>query len=152
MQCPERDLAIEWSYQRWKHDPMLISYWFKAQAMGRTPDVIPRLQALQQHPAFDPGNTAHAMALLGTFFRQNRVAFHDSSGVAYEWLADVLLFVDTIRPAGTRWLMPQINQWRRYDAQRRNAMHAALQRVASSVGISAALYENINAALGNSTN
>ena len=150
IECPERDAAIEWTCERWKHDPMLIGYWFKAQALGRTPDVIPRLQALQQHPVYDPGNTAHAMALLGTFFRQNRVAFHDPSGAAYEWLADALLFVDTVRPAASRWLMPQIAQWRRYDPKRRNAMQVALRRVSATAGISGALRENVSAALGDS--
>jgi len=147
IQCLERDTAIEWAYQQWKSSPMLMNYWFKAQAMGRTPDVIERLQALLEHPGYDPGNTVHAMALLGTFFRQNRVAFHDPTGAGYEWLADILLYVDKVRPAGTGWLMPQINQWRRYDENRKQLMRAALERVAGSEGISKALYENIIGAL-----
>ena len=147
LQCPERDAAIEWACQRWKSSPMLMNYWFKAQALGRTPDVIERLKALLEHPAYDPANTVHAMALLGTFFRQNRVAFHDPAGTGYEWLADILLYVDKVRPAGTGWLMPQINQWRRYDENRKQRMRAALERVAGSKGISKALYENISGTL-----
>jgi aminopeptidase N len=147
LQCPERDAAIEWAYQQWKSSSMLMNYWFKAQAMGRTPDVIERLKTLLEHPGYDPGNTVHAMALLGTFFRQNRVAFHDPTGAGYEWLADILLYVDKVRPAGTGWLMPQINQWRRYDENRKQLMRAALERVAGSHGISKALFENISGAL-----
>jgi len=147
LQCPERDEAVDWAYQQWKSSPMLLNYWFTAQALGRTSDVIPRLQALLEHPAYDPGNTAHAMALFGSFFRQNRVAFHDSSGAAYSWLADILLYVDKIRPGGTAWLMPQINQWRRYDENRRGLMRSALERVAGTEGISRALYENVSRAL-----
>jgi aminopeptidase N len=148
LQCPERDEAIEWTWQQWRSSPLLMNNWFKAQAMGRTPDVIPRLQALLEHPAYDPGSTTQAMALLGTFFRQNRVAFHDPSGAAYSWLADVLLYVDKLRPGGTAWLMPQINQWRRYDDNRKQLMQQALQRVAGTEGISRALYENVHRALG----
>jgi len=150
MQCPERDQAIDWAYRQWKTSSLLMNYWFRAQAMGRTPDVIPRLQSLLEHPAYDPSSTTHAMALLGTFFRQNRVAFHDSSGAAYSWLADTLLYVDTIRPGGTAWLMPQINQWQRYDENRKNLMQNVLERIAGTAGISRALYENVNGALGSS--
>ena len=148
LQCPERDEAVEWAYQQWKSSPLLLNYWFTAQALGRTDDVIPRLKSLLEHPAYDPTNTAHAMALLGSFFRQNRVAFHDSTGAAYTWLADVLLYVDKLRPGGTAWLMPQIKQWRRYDENRRQLMRTQLERIAGTEGISRALYENVNSTLG----
>jgi aminopeptidase N len=147
LQCPERDAAIGWAFEQWKSSPILLNYWFTAQALGRTPDVIPRLKALLEHPAYDPTNTAHAMALFGSFFRQNREMFHDSSGAAYEWLADVLLQVDKVRAGAAAWLMPQIKQWRRYDENRKNLMRTALERIASTEGISRALYENVNGAL-----
>lgn len=142
--CPERDQAIDWTYQQWQSDRLVMGKWFKAQALSRAADTIERLQALTAHPAFDMGNTAYSMALFGTFFRQNRIAFHHASGAGYDWLADILLVVDKVRPGGTGWLMPQIAQWRRYDPQRREKMRKALSRVASAPGISKALYENIS--------
>ena len=144
LKCPERDEALDWAYHQWKSNPLLMKYWFTAQALGRTDDVITRIKSLMEHPAYDPGNTIHAMALLGSFFRQNRVAFHNPSGEAYSWLAEILLFVDKIRPGGTGWLMPQINQWRRYDDHRRQLMRTALESVAGTEDISLALYENVN--------
>jgi aminopeptidase N len=147
LQCPERDAAIGWAFEQWKSSPILLNYWFTAQALGRTPDVIQRLKSLLEHPAYDPTNTAHAMALFGSFFRQNREMFHDSSGAAYDWLADVLLQVDKVRPGAAAWLMPQIRQWRRYDENRKLLMRTALERIANTEGISRALFESVTGAL-----
>jgi aminopeptidase N len=73
--------------------------------------------------------------------------FHDSSGAAYDWLADVLLQVDKVRPGAAAWLMPQIRQWRRYDENRKLLMRTALERIANTEGISRALFESVTGAL-----
>lgn len=145
--CEQRDRAIDWTYAQWRDDRLVMGKWFKAQAMSRTADTIERLQALTAHPAFDIGNTAHGMALLGTFFRQNRVAFHRPDGSAYQWLADTLLMLDSTKPAASSWLMLQIIQWRRYDDSRQQKMRTALERIAATAGISETLYENVTRAL-----
>jgi aminopeptidase N len=98
-------------------------------------------------PYFDLLNPAHGMNLLGGFFRRNYVEFHNPDGSGYEFLADVLLEIDRFRPDAGSWLMPQIMQWRRHEPGRRKLMHAQLQRIASTDGISSGLYELVNNAL-----
>ena len=93
---------------------------------------------------------------LVTVRQQGRFAYYSLSDervaqllqLGDELLAEVLLNVDKLRPGGTAWLMPQINQWRRYDDNRRRKMESALKRVAGTEGISRALYENVHGALG----
>jgi aminopeptidase N len=114
----------------------VVAKWFTAQALARAPGSVPRIMALQQHPLFDPTNITLGLALYGSFFRQNRVCFHDAEGRGYEWLADILLMIDRMARPGGVWLTPQISQWRRHTPERQALMRRALERVASSPGLS----------------
>jgi len=145
--CPQREEAIEWFYERWKTHSTVVDKWFNALALSRMPGAVDKIIALEKHPAFDLNNFARGLLFYGGFFRQNRVAFHDPSGKGYEFLADRLLMIDRLGRAGSHYIMPQINQWRRYDPKRQALMRAALERVANTEGISKGLRENISRAL-----
>jgi aminopeptidase N len=147
MDLPERDEALGWFYERWKRHSTVIDKWFNAQALSRAPGAVDRIIALEKHPAFDFENMARGLLFYGGFFRQNRIAFHDPSGKGYEFLADRLLMIDRLGRSGSTYIMPQINQWRRYDPARQALMRAALERVANTPGISKGLAENITKAL-----
>ncbi|HEV2364303.1 MAG TPA: aminopeptidase N [Caulobacteraceae bacterium] len=147
LDAPQRQEAFDRFYQRWKDHPTVVDKWFNAQALSRAPGAVDRIIALEQHPAFDPGNFSQALVYYGGFFRQNRVAFHDRSGRGYQFLADRLLSIDAQGRQGSHYLMPQINQWRRYDEPRQQLMLAALRRVAETPGISAGLAESVAKAL-----
>lgn len=147
MDKPQRQQATDWFYDRWKSQPIVIDKWFNAQALSRAPGAVDRIIALEQHPAFDRANHAQAALFYGGFFRQNRVAFHDPSGKGYAFLADRLLDMDRMGRLGGHYLMPQINQWRRYDPARQALMRGALERVAKTPGISNGMLENVSRAL-----
>jgi aminopeptidase N len=143
----EREEGIAWVYDRWKDHPTVIDKWFNAQALSRAPGAVDRIIALEQHPAFDATNFSQSLQYYGGFFRQNRVAFHDPGGRGYEFLADRLLMIDGLGRSGSQYIMPQINQWRRYDAARQALMRRALERVAATPGISKGLRESVSRAL-----
>jgi aminopeptidase N len=147
LDCPQRDEAIAWFYDRWKNHSTVVDKWFNAQALSRMPGAVDKIIALEDHPAFDFNNMARGMLYYGGFFRQNRVAFHDLSGKGYEFLADRLLMIDKLGRSGSTYIMPQINQWRRYDPKRQALMRRALERVANTEGISKGLRENVGKAL-----
>ena len=144
--CPQRSAALESFYRRWQHKPPVIDKWFNAQALSRMDGAIDSILALEQHPAMDIANMPRAMAFYGGFFRQNRIAFHDPSGRGYDMLAERLVLIDSVKPGTTYWLMPQLLQWRRFDAHRRGLMQRALQRVLAA-NISKGLYEIVSKAL-----
>ena len=147
VRCPQRDAALAWFYERWQAKDRVIDKWFTVQALSRVDGAVDEVLALESHPAMSMSNRPRSMAFYGSFFRQNRVAFHDPSGKGYEMLADRLLYIDKANPGATYWLMPQILQWRRYDDARQLRMRAVLERVARSPGISKALQENVGRAL-----
>ena len=147
MDSPRRQEGIDWFYDRWKTHATVVDKWFNAQALSRAPGAVDRIIALEQHPAYDLGNFSQGLQYYGGFFRQNRVAFHDPSGKGYEFLADRLLMIDRLGRSGSHYIMPQINQWRRYDPARQALMRRALERVAATPGLSKGLRENIDKAL-----
>lgn len=144
----QHQVALDWFFERWKHHSTVIDKWFNAQALSRAPGAIDRIMALEGHPAFDRENMPRMMAYYGGFCRQNRVAFHDPSGRGYEFLADRMLAFDRMGRSGAHWLMLQINQWRRYDANRRELMRRALARLAATPDLSKGLSEVVGRALG----
>jgi aminopeptidase N len=143
----ERQAAIDAFHDRWKDHPTVVDKWFNAQSLSRVAGAVDRIIALEGHPAFDPTNFSQALQYYGGFFRQNRVAFHDPSGRGYEFLADRLLTIDSLGRSGSHYIMPQINQWRRYDPARQALMRRALERVAGTPGISKGLRETVSKAL-----
>jgi aminopeptidase N len=147
MDAPQRQAGVDWFYERWKHRSTVVDKWFNAQALSRAVGAVDRIIALEGHPAFDPGNFSQSLAFYGGLFRQNRVAFHDASGKGYDFLADRLLMIDRLGRSGGHYIMPQINQWRRYDPARQALMRAALERVAATPDISKGLRENVSRAL-----
>ncbi len=145
--CPERETALAWFHDRWKHEATVIDKWFGIQSLSRAPDAIGRIIALASHPDFDADNMARLLAYYGGLFRQNRVAFHDISGKGYAFLGDTLLAMDALGRGGASWVMPQINQWRRHDPVRKQLMRTELERIAATTTISGGLREVVEGAL-----
>lgn len=148
MDLPKREEAFAWFHGRWSHSKLAIDKWFNAQALSRAPGAAARIRALADHPQMDGDDLARVTLFFGAFFRQNRVAFHDPSGIGYRFLGDRLLETDRLGRTSSHYLMPQINRWRLYDPLRRSLMQAELERVAAAPGISASLRENASRALG----
>lgn len=135
-ECPQRDQALAAFHAQWKNQPTVISKWFSAQAACRSAGALDRIMVLQAHPAFDMNNLNLVMSFFGAFFRQNRFTFHDQSGRAYEWLADLLLLSDRMGRAGGTWLTPQLSQWQRHGPARQQLMRQAMQRMLDTPDIS----------------
>jgi aminopeptidase N len=147
VQCAQREEALAWFYERWRGCPRVLDKWFMVQALSRTADAVERFEELERHPDMDIMNAPRAFWFYGSFFRQNRVAFHDASGKGYQILVDRLLMLDKHKPGLSMRFMPQILQWRRYDPHRRQLMKAGLERLLAADGISRGLYETATNAL-----
>ena len=144
--CEQRQAGLDHFYQQWQHKPPVIDKWFNAQALTRSPKAIDLFLKLEEHPAMDIMNMPRAMAFYGGFFRQNRIGFNAVSGRGYEVLADRLILIDAVKPGTTYWLMPQLLQWRRFDANRQRKMRAALEKILAA-DVSPGLYEIVSKAL-----
>jgi len=144
LDTPLRRPAMERFLERYRDQSLVVDKWFKAMALSRAPGVINDILDLEAHPLFDINNTARVLNYFGSFFRQNRVTFHDVSGKGYRFLAHRLLMMDKRGGGRFGYFMPQIDQWRRYDQHRQDLMRQTLEQVASTDGISVALREAVS--------
>ena len=145
--CNERVEALRLFKDRWSGKPDVMRLWLRAQALSRFEGAADRVRSLAASPDFALSNAPQSMALLGSFFRQNRVGFHAADSSGYRFLREILLQLDKVRPQATRWLMPQLLMWRRFDPMRAARMKAEIESLAATSGISTALAENLARAL-----
>ena len=144
----EAPAALADFYRRWQGDRLVIDKWFALQAGVPDADCFAEVQALLAHPDFQLTNPNRVRALIGSFAMRNPAAFHLADGTAYRWLAERVIELDALNPQIAARLLNPLTQWRRYDADRGQQMHAALQSVLDSGGRSADVYEVASKGLG----
>lgn len=142
----ERERAVETAFARWRDNGAALVHWFRVQAGSRLPDAADHVGSLLAHPAFDLERPDHVFAIVGSFCRTNRVAFHAKSGAGYALLEDLVAVADVRAPHRVHWLMPLILEWRRYDAARQAMMRASLERMYARPDASASLRHLIDRA------
>jgi aminopeptidase N len=143
---PERDRAVAAFHERWKHEPLVLDKWFRTQAMASAPDTLDRVVELAGHPDFTLRNPNRARSLLSAL-GANQVHFHAKDGRGYAFLADRVLELDSLNPQVTARVVSAFNQWKRFDAGRRERMKAELERIASHPGLSRDVTEIVGRAL-----
>ncbi len=146
LDAPERAAALEAFYQRFRDEPLVLDKWFALQASAQRPDTVEAVQRLSAHQDFTLSNPNRLRALAGTF-GGNHWAFHDASGRGYAFLADMILAADKLNPQVAARLVPPLGRWRRFEPGRAELMRAALERVASSPGLSKDVFEQASKSL-----
>jgi aminopeptidase N len=142
-----REQALAEFYKTWQGNALVVNKWFGLQALAKAPDTLTQVKKLMQHPAFDIKNPNKVYALIGGFGHGNLSQFHAASGVGYEFLADIVLQLDTLNPQmAARMIAPLIN-WKRYDTKRQALMRKQLERIASNKKLSKDVYELVTKSL-----
>ncbi len=142
----QRDATLEWFYQDWQHETLVINQWLQVQATLQAPDTLERVQRLLQHPAFDSRNPNKLRALIGAFCTANPVNFHRADGAGYRFLADRIEEIDARNPQIAARLLTPLTRWRNY-LGREQLMRAQLQRLAALPAVSRDVYEVLDKAL-----
>ncbi len=144
----EGDEAVEIFYERWKHDPLVVDKWFQTRAMADRDDAVEVVLDLARHPDFTLENPNRARSLIGAFGSGNLFHFHRRDGAGYRFLADQVLALDPMNPQVAARMVSLFNQWRRFDAARRDLMRTELERIAALDGLSKDTGEIVGKALG----
>ncbi|WP_051532187.1 aminopeptidase N [Brackiella oedipodis] len=141
-----RSHALARFFEHWQHDALVIDKWFAIQASS--PSVsLAQAEALMAHPAFNIRNPNRARSLLFQFCMNNMQNFHHKNGEGYEFWADQVLYLNQINPEVAARLARCLDNWKRYAQPYRDAMHKAIQRVASANNLSRNVHEIISKAL-----
>ncbi len=142
----QRDATLEWFYQDWQHETLVMNQWLQVQAMLPAADTLERVQRLLQHPVFDSRNPNKLRALIGAFCSANPVNFHRADGAGYRFLADRIEEIDARNPQIAARLLTPLTKWRNYRG-REQLMRAQLQRLAALPAVSRDVYEVLDKAL-----
>ena len=99
-----------------------------------------------EHDNFSMKNPNRVRSLYGAFVSANPKVFHDKSGKGYDFLADLLLQIDSYNPQlASRMVVPLLS-FNRFTADRKQMMLQALTKL-SQAKLSKDLYEKVTAAL-----
>ncbi len=139
--------ALEDFYNRWRHDANVIDKWFSVQATVAASDTLSRVEALQEHPAFDPRSPNKVRALIGAFAMANPVGFHRADGRGYAFVADWILKMDAINAQVAARLAAAFREWRRHDAVRQALMEREMRRILDKADLSRGTYEIVSRSL-----
>jgi aminopeptidase N len=145
--CPERTDALRDFYQRYQSDPLIIDKWLGLQAMIPEAGTLDRVRELTAHPAFSMNNPNRVRALIGSFAHGNATQFNRADGAGYEFVADLVLALDSKNPQVAARLATAFRSWRALERVRRGKAEAALRRIATASTLSADVSDIVNRAL-----
>jgi len=127
-------------YERWQSEALVVDVWFAVQAASERSDAA-AIERLERHRAFDPRNPNKLRSVYAVFGQSNHRNFHAADGSGYQLLAERIVKLDRTNPQMAARLLTPLTRWRRYDANRRNLMRAALGRIAAEDELSKDVFE-----------
>ena len=133
---PERAQALDDFYTRYADDPLIIDKWLSLQAAIPEPATLERVRALTSHPAFSMTNPNRIRALIGSFAQANNTQFNRIDGKGYDFVADIVLALDSKNPQVAARLTGAFRSWRALEPRRRERAERTLRRVAAAQNLS----------------
>lgn len=134
-------------YARWSHETLVVEQWFSMQSAVSSPDNLPKVKALMEHPAFDIRNPNKVRSVIGAFCHNNAVGFHQLDASGYEFLADQVIALNEINPQIASRLLTPLTRWKKYSPQRQTLMQDALRRILALPNIAPDVYEVVSKSL-----
>ncbi|MET1081805.1 MAG: aminopeptidase N, partial [Burkholderiales bacterium] len=144
--CPERVVALEKFYAKWKHEPLVVDKWLAVHATSRLPGTLTEVERLTRHEAFDLRNPNKVYALVRGF-AANYVRFNAADGRGYAFLADQIIALDPLNPQVASRLARAFDRWKKFDTGRQAHARKALQHVRDTDGLSKDVLEVVTKAL-----
>jgi aminopeptidase N len=144
----EREALLDDFRRRFDGEPLVLDKWFALQAMMAEDATLERVRRLMDDPAFSLANPNRVRSLVGSFALNNLTEFHRRDGAGYDFLADVVLRVDTSNPQVAARLLTAFGTWKMMEAARREKAEAALRRIAGTASLSADVSDIAHRSLG----
>ena len=144
--CPERVVALDRFYAKWKNEPLVVDKWLAVQATSRLPTTLAEVERLTRHEAFDLRNPNKVYALIRGF-AANYVRFNGADGAGYAFLADQIIALDPLNPQVAARLARGFDRWRKFDDARQAHARRALEQVRDTDGLSKDVLEVVTKAL-----
>ena len=129
--CPQRDAALRRFHDRWQDRPVIFDSWFALEASTPRTDGLKRVEALLEHPRFDPMAPNAVRAVLGGL-AANPVVFHALDGAGYRLMAEQIIAVDQRNAITASRMAKVFSRWRSYSQDRQAVVQEALALLRSA--------------------
>ena len=129
--CSQRLHALQVFHDRWQDRPVIFDTWFALEASTPRADALARVEALLQHPRYDPMAPNSVRAVLGGLVG-NPSVFHALDGSGYRFMARQIIAVDARNPITASRLAKVFSRWQTYGSERRAAVQQALALLAEA--------------------
>ena len=129
--CPQRDAALRRFHDRWQDRPVIFDSWFALEASTPRTDGLKRVEALLEHPRFDPMAPNAVRAVLGGL-AANPVVFHALDGAGYRLMAEQIIAVDQRNAITASRMAKVFSRWRSYSPDRQAVVQEALALLRSA--------------------
>ena len=130
-----RDQMFNDFYQQWADTPLVVDKWFRLQASSQAERALDAVKQLEQHPAFNLKNPNRVRSLLGPF-QHNVKAFHDKSGMGYEFLADKIIQLDSTNPQIASRMAHALLGWKKLIPEQGDKMKQQILRIQAKPDLS----------------
>ena len=131
LDCLQRDTALQRFHDRWQERPVIFDSWFSLEASTPRTDGLERIQALLEHPRFDPMAPNAVRAVLGGL-ASNPVVFHALDGRGYRLMAQQIIAVDQRNAITASRMAKVFSRWRCYGPTRQAQVREALALLESA--------------------
>jgi aminopeptidase N len=144
--APQRQIALDSFYGKWKDEPLVVDKWLSVQATARLPGTLARVRELLAHPAFDIKVPNKVYSLIRAF-ASNHVRFHAATGEGYAFMADQVLALDALNPQVAARMARAFDRWTKFDAPRKARAKEQLERIRDAKSLSKDVAEIVTKAL-----
>jgi aminopeptidase N len=131
-----REDAIHEFAERFSTDPLVLDKWLALQASIAETQTLDRVRNLMSHTAFSLTNPNRIRSLIGAFAQGNPTQFNRADGAGYNFVADIILDLDTKNPQVAARLLGAFKTWRMLEPKRQMLAEAALKRVKAAPNLS----------------
>ncbi len=147
--CPQRIVALDFFYNKWINEELVLDKWFVSQALSRLPGTLSAIKSLLGHKSFNFKNPNKVRSLIGAFCHGNHHLFHLPDGSGYSFCAEQVIKLDAINPQIAARLARAFDSWRRIDGASQKLAGNALRTIKNTRGLSTDTFEIVSRALEN---
>ena len=133
----KRDAALQDFASRYKNEALALDKWFALQASLPEAETLDRVKTLMEHPGFSINNPNRVRSLIGVFSLSNPTQFNRLDGAGYEFLADIVMKLDSSNPQVAARILSAFRTWRSFEVRRRTKAGEALRRISEHSSLSA---------------
>jgi len=141
------DRLLDDFYAAWSSQALVVDNWLSLQAGSPLPGALQRVEALENHAAFDARNPNKIRALYGAFAMGNPRNFHAPDGSGYDFLAQRIIRLNDSNPQIAARLTSPLTQWQKYVPAIQQRMRGALQNLIDTPALSPNVYELVSKSL-----